>query len=67
MIPAAVPIAGRIDFDSIAVRYKMSGGYIKNAVMRAAYLAARSPERALSQAVLERAAQLEWEEMGKLL
>jgi hypothetical protein len=37
------------------------------AVVRAAYLAATSPERALSQAVLERAARLEWEEMGKLL
>ena len=67
MIPASAPIAGRIDFQSLAARYKMSGGYIKNAVMRAAYLAARSEERALSQAVLERAARLEWEEMGKLL
>jgi hypothetical protein len=67
MIPASAPIAGRIDFQSLAARYKMSGGYIKNAVMRAAYLAARSEERALSQTVLERAARLEWEEMGKLL
>jgi hypothetical protein len=67
MIPASAPIAGRIDFQSLAARYKMSGGYIKNAVVRAAYLAASSPERALSQAVLERAARLEWEEMGKLL
>ena len=63
----AVPIAGKIDFQSLALRYKMSGGYIKNAVVRAAYLAARSEERALSQDSLERAARLEWEEMGKLL
>jgi hypothetical protein len=67
MIPASAPIAGKIDFQSLAARYKMSGGYIKNAVVRAAYLAAGSEERALSQAVLERAARLEWEEMGKLL
>ena len=67
MIPATVPIAGKIDFQSLALRYKMSGGYIKNAVVRAAYLAARSEERALSQDSLERAARLEWEEMGKLL
>ena len=67
MIPASVPIAGIIDFQSLALRYKMSGGYIKNAVVRAAYLAARSEVRALSQATLEQAARLEWEEMGKLL
>jgi SpoVK/Ycf46/Vps4 family AAA+-type ATPase len=67
MIPASAPIAGPIDFQSLAARYKMSGGYIKNAVVRAAYLAAASQEPALSQAVLERAARLEWEEMGKLL
>ena len=67
MIPATAPIAGAIDFGNLALRYKMSGGYIKNAVVRAAYLAARSPERALSQVLLEHAARLEWEEMGKLL
>ncbi len=67
MIPAAAPGVGSLDFEGLATRFKMSGGYIKNAVMRAAYLAARSPERALSQSVLERAARLELEEMGKLL
>ncbi len=54
-----MPIAGTIDFESLALRYKMSGGYIKNAVVRAAYLAARSEVRALSQATLEQAARLE--------
>ena len=67
MIPAAAPLLGKIDFQSLADRYKMSGGYIKNAVVRAAYLAATSPDRAISQAMLEKAARLEWEEMGKLL
>jgi hypothetical protein len=66
MIPASAPLAGRIDFKALAARYKMTGGYIKNAVIRAAYLAASSPERALTQTVLEHAARLEWEEMGKL-
>jgi hypothetical protein len=67
MIPSAAPLLGKIDFQSLADRYKMSGGYIKNAVVRAAYLAATSPDRAISQAMLEKAARLEWEEMGKLL
>ncbi|HWU91518.1 MAG TPA: ATP-binding protein [Kofleriaceae bacterium] len=67
MIPAAAPLVGKIDFQNLADRYKMSGGYIKNAVVRAAYLAATSPDRAISQAMLEKAARLEWEEMGKLL
>jgi hypothetical protein len=44
----------------------MTGGYIKNAAMRAAYLAATSEHKIISQAVLEKAAALEWEEMGKL-
>jgi hypothetical protein len=34
--------------------------------MRAAYLAATSERKVISQAILERAAALEWEEMGKL-
>jgi ATPase family associated with various cellular activities (AAA) len=67
MIPASAPIVGQLDLTALADRFKMSGGYIKNAVVRAAYLAARSPERALSQVLLERAARLELEEMGKLL
>jgi AAA+ superfamily predicted ATPase len=67
LIPANAPLVGKIDFQHLADRYKMSGGYIKNAVVRAAYLAATSPERAISQEMLEKAARLEWEEMGKLL
>ena len=67
MIPAAAPLVGKIDFQRLADRYKMSGGYIKNAVVRAAYLAATSTDRAISQEMLEKAARLEWEEMGKLL
>ena len=55
-----------VDFHRLAERFQMTGGYIKNAAMRAAYLAATSEHKVISQAVLEKAAALEWEEMGKL-
>jgi AAA+ superfamily predicted ATPase len=66
MIPSAAPLGAEVDFHRLAERFEMTGGYIKNAAMRAAYLAATSERKIITQAVLERAAALEWEEMGKL-
>jgi AAA+ superfamily predicted ATPase len=66
MIPVTAPLAGDVDFGALAERFHMTGGYIKNAAMRAAYLAATSDRKVISQALLEKAAALEWEEMGKL-
>jgi len=66
MIPEAAPLGADVDFHRLAERFEMTGGYIKNAAMRAAFLAATSKHKIISQAVLERAAALEWEEMGKL-
>jgi AAA+ superfamily predicted ATPase len=66
MIPATAPLTADVDFQRLAERFQMTGGYIKNAAMRAAYLAATSESKLISQAILERAAALEWEEMGKL-
>jgi AAA+ superfamily predicted ATPase len=66
MIPASAPLAAEVDFRKLAERFAMTGGYIKNAAMRAAYLAATSEPKLISQALLEKAAALEWEEMGKL-
>jgi SpoVK/Ycf46/Vps4 family AAA+-type ATPase len=66
MIPVTAPLAGDVDFGALAERFHMTGGYIKNAAMRAAYLAATSERKVISQALLEKAAALEWEEMGKL-
>ncbi len=66
MIPETAPLGADVDFHRLAERFEMTGGYIKNAAMRAAYLAATSKQKIISQAVLERAAALEWEEMGKL-
>ena len=66
MIPKAAPIAGDVDFGLLGERFKMSGGNIKNSVVRAAYLAASSGLTALDHATLVTAARLEWSELGNL-
>jgi AAA+ superfamily predicted ATPase len=66
MIPSTAPLGHDVDFGALAERFQMTGGYIKNAAMRAAYLAATSEAKVISQGLLIKAAALEWEEMGKL-
>jgi SpoVK/Ycf46/Vps4 family AAA+-type ATPase len=41
MLPVTVPLKGRVDFAHLGREYRLSGGQIKNAVMRAAFRAAR--------------------------
>jgi ATPase family associated with various cellular activities (AAA) len=64
-LPARMPRAGKIDLASIARRYRMSGGYIRNAALRAAFLAAEE-DSPLTQDHLERAVRAEFREGGKL-
>jgi SpoVK/Ycf46/Vps4 family AAA+-type ATPase len=64
-VPAEVPRAGELVFDVLARKYQLSGGYIRNACLRAAFLAAQE-ESALAQRHLERAVALEFAELGKL-
>jgi len=64
-LPEAMPIAGKLDLADLARRYKMSGGYIRNAALRAAFLAAEE-QLPLSQDHLERAVRAEFREGGKL-
>ncbi len=65
LIPAEVPVAGTLDFASLAQRFRLSGGYIRNAALRAAFLAAEEGS-ALTHAHLERAIRAEFREIGKL-
>jgi AAA+ superfamily predicted ATPase len=65
MLPAAAPVAGDIDAASLARRFAMSGGYIRNAALRAAFMAA-DEGAAISGRHLEVAAKLEYEGMGKI-
>ncbi|MBC7978741.1 MAG: ATP-binding protein [Myxococcales bacterium] len=64
-LPEQLPIAGTLDLPDLARRYKMSGGYIRNAALRAAFLAAEE-EAPVSQDHLERAVRAEFREGGKL-
>jgi AAA+ superfamily predicted ATPase len=65
MLPRAAPRGGAIDFRSLGRSYKFSGGYIRNAVLRAAYLAAAEGE-IIAMDHLRRAADLEAWEMGRV-
>jgi ATPase family associated with various cellular activities (AAA) len=64
-LPDQLPLAGKLDLADLARRYKMSGGYIRNAALRAAFLAAEE-QSPLSQDHLERAVRAEFREGGKL-
>jgi SpoVK/Ycf46/Vps4 family AAA+-type ATPase len=64
MMPRTAPLAGDVDLVELGRRFKLTGGHIKNAVVRAAFLAASEGLGAISQDALVRAAQLEWTELG---
>jgi SpoVK/Ycf46/Vps4 family AAA+-type ATPase len=66
MLPDAAPVDDGIDFQALARRYEMSGGYIRNAALRAAFLAADQGQR-ITTHHLERAARAEYEAMGKIV
>jgi len=55
-----------IDFDELARRFEMSGGYIKNAALRAAFLAAADGTQ-IRMSHLMRAAGVEYASMGKVV
>ncbi|MCW5801190.1 MAG: ATP-binding protein, partial [Deltaproteobacteria bacterium] len=64
-VPHELPVEGRLDFVDLARRFPMSGGYIRNSALRAAFLAAQE-QRPLSHDHLVRAVLLEYREVGKL-
>jgi len=64
-LPPDLPMAGDFDLTELARKYQMSGGYIRNVALRAAFLAAEE-HSALTQAHLERAIKAEFREIGKI-
>jgi SpoVK/Ycf46/Vps4 family AAA+-type ATPase len=64
-VTAETPVAGDFDFSDLARRFPLSGGYIRNCALRAAFLAAHEG-RPLAQSHLVRAIHLEYREIGKL-
>ncbi len=66
MFPPKVPLAPDIDWDLIAKRFEMAGGYIKKAALRAALIAVEA-RRAITTADLLEAARQEYREMGRII
>jgi len=64
-VPPRTPVAGQFDFMDLARRFPLSGGYIRNCTLRAAFLAAQE-QRPMTQDHLLRAIHLEYRELGKL-
>lgn len=64
-LPPELPVAGPLALAELARKYQLSGGYIRNACLRAAFIAAQD-ETPLHQRHLERAVALEFAENGKL-
>ncbi|HEY5944901.1 MAG TPA: ATP-binding protein, partial [Kofleriaceae bacterium] len=64
-LPRQLPIDGELDLAALARRFQLAGGYIRNACLRAAFLAAQE-ETTLAQRHLERAVQLEYQQVGKI-
>jgi hypothetical protein len=65
LIPPQVPVQGTIDFARLSQKFRLSGGYIRNAALRAAFLAAEEG-CSLTHDHLERAIRMEFREIGKL-
>jgi SpoVK/Ycf46/Vps4 family AAA+-type ATPase len=64
-LPSTLPTAGDLDLEILAKKYPLTGGSVRNCVMRAAFLAAAENEK-LSQDHLMRAVRLEYRAAGKL-
>jgi len=65
MLPSAAPVVKNIDFDLLGQKLSMSGGYIRNAVLSAAF-AACDEGSPISMAHLWNAGVAEYEAMGKI-
>ncbi len=65
MVPATARVEGPIDFAGLARDYELAGGHIRNAMLRAAFLAA-GEDRGITTDHLRRALVLEYRDAGKL-
>jgi SpoVK/Ycf46/Vps4 family AAA+-type ATPase len=66
LLPVSAAIADDLDFDALGDRFEMTGGYIKNAAVRAAFLAA-DEGGPIAMRHLVRAARAEYQAMGKVI
>ncbi|MBM4397393.1 MAG: ATP-binding protein, partial [Deltaproteobacteria bacterium] len=66
LLPREVPLAGQIDFDELAERFVVSGGHIRNIIIRAVTLAA-DRKKSVDMAMFQQAGNAEYRLMGKLV
>ena len=66
LLPNEAPVEEPIDFQYLGEAFEFTGGNIKNAVLRAAYAAAKAGTR-ITQTALENASIVEYQELGKLI
>ena len=62
-----IPLANDVDISYLAETFELSGGHIKEAVLRAASIAYGSAVRVVTQDLLFRSAELEYKKLGKLM
>ena len=63
----AIPRAADVNLNFLADIYELSGGHIKEAVLRAASIAFASNNRIVTQELLIKSIHLEFKKLGKLL
>ncbi len=66
LVPDEADLEPNVDFGMLSERFEMSGGYIRNAVLRAAFLAAEEGHT-IGMRHLIRAGNLEYAAMGKVM
>jgi hypothetical protein len=66
LLPPTTELIGAIDFATLAERFEMTGGYIKNAIVRAAVFAARAGRGVMAEDIYN-GAHAEYAEMGKVM
>jgi AAA+ superfamily predicted ATPase len=66
MVPKEAPVDEALDFEALAEEFDLSGGYIKNAAVRAAFLAA-SAGTGLRMKYFRRSARLELVKLGRVM
>jgi ATPase family associated with various cellular activities (AAA) len=66
LLPPQAGLHERVDFHALAEKFDMTGGYIKNAIVRAAVIAARAA-RGITADDLWQGAHHEYVEMGKVM
>jgi hypothetical protein len=66
LLPPDAGVDGEVDFSTLAERFDMTGGHIRNAIVRAAVIAARENRGIRSEDVLA-GAHHEYRELGKVM